>query len=357
MTETAHDLAERLAQNAEAVCRSYLPNGRKTGRYWVVGDVRNAPGRSMYVRLVPSAKGSAGKWTDAATGEHGDLLDIIRESRGLATFKKVADEARRFLALPCPDPEPVKRDDRVSSAPTGSPMAAKRLFAMSQPITGTLAETYLRKRGITALHETGSLRFHPRCYYRPDKQAPTEAWPALIASVTDLEGRQMGAHRTYLAPPVSNAGGLDEDTLGKAPIGTPRRAMGNLLGHAVRFGIAGEVMAAGEGIETILSLRSALPAMPMMAALSSAHLSALRLPGVLRRLYVVRDNDPAGDHAYATLVQRPDASNLEILPLAPMLGDFNDDLRLLGLDALRASVRVQLAPEDVARFMEPLTLP
>ncbi len=36
--------------------------------------------------------------------------------------------------------------------------------------------------------------------------------------------------------------------------------MGDLLGNAVRFGAGNEVTAAGEGIETVLSLRSVLPA-------------------------------------------------------------------------------------------------
>ena len=77
------------------------------------------------------------------------------------------------------------------------------------------------------------LRFHPRCYYRPDEHVPTETWPAMIASVTDLARHQTGAHRTWLDP-----GGFSEATLGKAQIDTPRRAMGDLLGHAVRFGVA-----------------------------------------------------------------------------------------------------------------------
>ena len=83
MSRDAAELAHRLAREAEAVCRHYLSNGRREGRYWLVGDVHNTPGRSMFVRLQQSTKGPAGKWTDAATGEHGDLLDIIRESLGL----------------------------------------------------------------------------------------------------------------------------------------------------------------------------------------------------------------------------------------------------------------------------------
>ena len=76
--------------------------------------------------------------------------------------------------------------------------------------------------------------------------------------------------------------------------------MGHLLGHGVRFGVRDDVMAAGEGIETMLSLRSVLPTLPMVAALSANHLAALLFPPTLRRLYVARDDDPAGDAAMAT---------------------------------------------------------
>ena len=60
----ASELAHRLARNAEAVCRHYLSAGRREGAYWLVGDARNTPGRSMFVRLKETAKGPAGKWTE-----------------------------------------------------------------------------------------------------------------------------------------------------------------------------------------------------------------------------------------------------------------------------------------------------
>ena len=50
MKETAADLARRLADNAEAVCREYLSNGRREGSTWRVGDIENTPGRSLMVR-------------------------------------------------------------------------------------------------------------------------------------------------------------------------------------------------------------------------------------------------------------------------------------------------------------------
>jgi hypothetical protein len=66
MSSHAADLAHRLARNAEAVCRHYLSNGHREGRYWLIGDVTNTPGRSLFVRLSgpDSGKGAAGKWTD-----------------------------------------------------------------------------------------------------------------------------------------------------------------------------------------------------------------------------------------------------------------------------------------------------
>jgi hypothetical protein len=219
---------------------------------------------------------------------------------------------------------------------------------MSQPIPGTLVERYLRNRAITVLSGATSLRFHPHCYYRRhevgDEETRTEIWPAMIAAVTDLSGDLTGVQRTW----------LDPSGLGKAPLPTPRRAMGHLLGHGVRLGhTTGTVcaaMAAGEGIETMLSLRCILTTLPMTAALSSAHLAALQFPPALRRLYIARDLDPAGHGATARLADRAREAGIEALVLSSRLGDFNDDLRRLGIDRLRADVCAQLAPGDFSRF-------
>ena len=344
----AAELSRRLSREVESVCRHYLSSGRREGRYWLVGDTANNPGRSLFVRLYgpDSGKGAAGKWTDAATGDHGDLLDLIGAHCGLSTFRDIADEARAFLNLPRtefrsgdsrPSPTEPNAADRVIAA-------ARRLFAMSRPIIGTAAEAYLRRRGITALRGTSALRFHPACYYR-DESGVTHALPALIASVTDGEGRIMGVHRTWLAPGGS----------GKANVTTPRRAMGALLGHGVRFGFEAEtpadIFGAGEGIETMLALRTLMPSMPMIAGLSAAHLGALTFPRHLRRLYIAADSDGAGRAGTQRLGRRAVEAGIEVLTLRPVLGDFNDDLRRTGLEPLRLCLLRQLAPGDAARFL------
>lgn len=340
MQDHASDLARRLAQQAEAICRHYLSNGRREGRYWLVGDVENSHGRSLYVRLTgaESGKGAAGKWTDAATGAHGDLLDLIAANRRLDSLRDVLDEARSFLSLPRAEPP-----RRELPAPVGSPEAARRLFAMARPISGTLSEAYLSARAITGMRSLSALRHHPHCYYRPGDDEPEttpNAWPVLIASVTDLSGTLTGVHRTWLEPSGRE----------KAPVSTPRRAMGHLLGNGVRFGAAADIMAAGEGIETMLSLRCIMPDMPMIAALSANHLAALELPPTLRRLYLARDDDPAGRHVTKMLADRATKVGIETLPLDSVLGDFNEDLRRISREDFASAVRVQLAPEDAERF-------
>jgi len=196
---SASQLADRLARDAEAVCRHYLSAGRRAGNYWIVGDVANRKGKSLYVHLSGPRRG---RWADAATAQYGDLLDLVRESCGLVEFRDVADEARRFLNEPRVRPVSSTRDDTPNSQPAERPAAerARRLFRMTQPFSGTLADSYLRQRGILRASLHPALRFHPSCYYRDLVSGRTSRYPALIAAVTDQAGTVTGVHRTWLDP-------------------------------------------------------------------------------------------------------------------------------------------------------------
>ena len=185
------------------------------------------------------------------------------------------------------------------------------------------------------------MRFHPTCYYRAHEAAPREKRPALLAAVTDPEGRITGVQRTWLDPLGA----------GKAPIPAPRRALGHLLGNGVRFSAATNVLVAGEGIETVLSLKTVMPTFPMVAALSTSHLAALVLPVTVERLYVACDADAAGGRAFERLANRARVQAIDVRPLRPVLADFNDDLRVLGAAALFEALQVQIAPDDRARFV------
>lgn len=337
---SASELSDRLARDAEAVCRHYLSAGCRAGNYWVVGDVANSKGKSLYVHLTGPR---AGRWADAATAQYGDLLDLVRETCGLIDFRDVADEARRFLNEPRVSPVSSGRDDRLDSQRVERPAVerARRLFQMTKPLAGTLADSYLRQRGILRASLHSSLRFHPSCYYRDLVSGGTSSYPALIAAVTDQAGTVTGVHRTW----------LDPDGDGKARVDDPRRALGGLLGNAVRFRFPVDgpvpVMAAGEGLESMLSLSHIMPGMPVVSALTANHLVAFRPPAGCLRLYVAADADAAGRNGIEGLSRRVQALGILPLVLTPDLGDFNEDLRRLGPDRLIANLRGQLAPEDV----------
>ncbi len=335
MSGPASELSRRLASNAEAVCRFYLPHGRRQGRYWTCGDVDGSPGRSLFVKL--SGDG-CGHWTDAATAQHGDLLDLIGLNKGHRDLRETLAEARHFLNEP--ERIPPRPQSRSKEPQRDTPAAAEKLYSLSRPVPGTLAESYLRSRAITARIDWSCLRFHPACYYRPDPDSPRQSWPALLGVVTDLSGKLTGLQRTWLA----------RDGSGKAPLDDPRRAMGNLLGHAVRFAQPDDVLAAGEGIETVLSLLSLFPALPMAAGLSAAHLSAILFPASLRRLYCLRDNDAAGDFAEERLGDRCREAGIEFRVLKPHGKDLNVDLRAEPVPAVKERMLAQLEPQDRARF-------
>ena len=339
MPEDIAEISARLAACADAVCRHYLPAGRRERHQWRVGDTGNRPGRSLYVRLVgpTSGKGAAGRWRDAATGDCGDLIDLIKATCRLSSTADALNEARRFLGLP------TRKSSGNGSAVHGSERAydpatsIARLLAQSQPISGTLAEAYLRQRGIERCSGHSALRFHPNCPCRDLAAGRFSQRPALLALVTNIAGDVTGLHRTYLSP----------DGCNKADIAAPRRSLGAIGGNGVRFGGVEHICVYGEGIETVLSLKCAVPNLPMVAALSADNLGASTLPATLRRLYIALDRDDAGFRGAGTLSARAKRADVEIIRLIPRGEDFNADLTEHGLASLSRHLATQMAPQDL----------
>jgi hypothetical protein len=88
------------------------------------------------------------------------------------------------------------------------------------------------------------------------------------------------------------------------------------------------------------------PHLPVTACLSAAHLEAFNPPDNISRIYIARDRDDAGRIASDSLCARMASTEIEIVALLPVLHDFNDDLRLLGLTAMQSALRTQLMADD-----------
>ena len=100
--------------------------------------------------------------------------------------------------------------------------------------------------------------------------------------------------------------------------------------------------------ETVLSLKSVRPELPLVSALTANHLAALILPAGLTRLYIARDNGVAGVRAAARLRDRAEAEGVAVCILAPSIEDFNEDLQHFGLARLRRYLDPQFADIPVS---------
>lgn len=326
------DLSADLADRAESFCRQYFPDGLKQGNYWQVGDTSGAKGQSLAIRLQAQGDRKAGAWQDFATGEYGDLIDLLQERLGSVTLKETLREARSFLGeAPCAAvPRDTRNVERPDAASGKRIVRARKLFAAGKPVLGTLAATYLKGRGITRLGP--ALRYHPRVFLRhgTDDADPPQRAPALLAKITDNRGQITGCARFYLDP---STGGL-------AAIENPKRILGQLHGHAIRFwsGTGRNDLIVGEGLENTLSVGTVLPEFDVASCLTATHLGLFIPPPGIKRIWIARDNDETGSVASLRLRNQLESLGIDCGNLVPSMGDFNDDLRAFGKDGLRRSL-------------------
>ena len=342
---TISEIAHSLGSRAEEFCREWLPQGTKSGNYWHCGDHDGGPGRSLAVHLSGPKRG---KWTDyAESGREafGDLLDIIELQENVDKGEAVR-RAKHWLGLPEREPAAERPDRRPSSPGTSSCESARKLWDRGQSIAGTLAEAYLRARGTTEFGP--ALRFHPACFYRDRQDAEPRKLPALLCAITNLEGTVVGVNRIYLDADGNQAEVLD-----------PKKVLGRLNGCAVRFGTPGDVLVVGEGVETMLSIKTALPHMPVDAALTAQHLSMYVPPRRVRSLWVARDAGRPGENAAHEVERRmkSERPDLEVRHLKPRRDDFNTRLRQMGPQRLARRLRELMGPAADAVLPESLDAP
>lgn len=195
--------------------------------------------------------------------------------------------------------------------------AAQRVWDQAKPIVGSIAERYLRNRGITC-ELPPTLRFHPDCAHGPTQTRH----PAMIAKIES--GGACGVHRTFLRPDGSGKAGLK---------GGDKLMLGSARGGSVRMPNLSGPLVVSEGIETALSLCSGLLCAPatVWAALSASGMRSLILPETPGRLTIATDGDAAGREAGQCLADRAHALGwaVSLLP-APEGRDWNDILRKNG---------------------------
>ncbi|MBY6117837.1 toprim domain-containing protein [Mameliella alba] len=205
----------------------------------------------------------------------------------------------------------LKRKETAKAEAAKKSAQAEGLWREAQPITGTIAETYMHEvRGITcALPDT--LRFHPSCWHGPSASRQ----PALVAIVEGSHG--FAVHRTYLR----------RDGSAKAALKPNKMMLGSTRGGGVRLSEGMGSLIVGEGIESTLSafVQFGEPVARAWASLSTSGMRALRLPKQPARLIIAPDGDAAGHAAALSLKNRGRREGWSVSVLAPPPGgDFND---------------------------------
>lgn len=243
-----------------------------------------------------------------------------RDGRLLAHCKKSACDFRDIAAAAGirpgsyspPDPAELARREAERRAEVEKrARLARAVWDEAQPIGGSIAEAYLRHRGITC-PLPATLRFAPSCWHQSAKRLP-----ALVALVEGGDG--FAVHRTWLRL----------DGTGKAPIEPAKAMLGSTQGGAVRLSDGLSRLVVCEGIETALSLSCGLLDGPatLWAALSTSGLRGLRLPARPGRLTIACDGDKAGREAAHALAERAHGLGWQVGILDPGDDrDFNDIL-------------------------------
>jgi hypothetical protein len=145
-------------------------------------------------------------------------------------------------------------------------------------------QRYLLRRGIDAEPDPSVVRFHPGLGYYQDRRR-IGTYPAIIARVSDAQGRPVSLHRIYLTP----AGH-------KAPVESPKKMMvplGPIVGGAIRLYPAGTTLGITEGIETALVIRQRTE-MPVWAGVSAKLLERFQPPPEVEILVIWADLDLSG---------------------------------------------------------------
>lgn len=233
--------------------------------------------------------------------------DDWRDVRHTLMLKGLLREGQGNVDTPSPAVRPTiaaqpADEDRIARA--------RRVWDEGRPVPFTPAAIYLRTRAIPEdMWISGALRFHPRMTSLDDRTRR----PALVAAITDAAGALQGVQVTLLT----------QHGTAKAPLATPRRVIGKLMGGVVRLAEPDQELAIGEGVETMLSASAALR-LPAWAALSAANLSSFEPSANIKRLVVASDPDPAGIAAFDALRARL-SGKIEIVEAAPpgRDGDWN----------------------------------
>lgn len=326
--------------------RTLAPEGKLQYGYWIARNPARADTRPGSFWIIVDRPGKApGAWRDEATGDKGDIVDLVAYLTGgdRAAALKWAKAWLNYETLPASAIQRAEHDQRAKQAEAERRAAEtlaenrKRAFAAfceakQTPFVGTLADRYLQGRGIDVSRlprVPGVLGFLAHGHHTETRTR----WPVMVAGMGDDEGIK-AVHRTFLAA----------DGSGKAPVTPARKIWPSFAGLTMRLWRGASLLAPKEavkqglldtlvlceGVEDGLSIALARPDLRVWAAGSLGNLAHVRLPDCADRVVVAADNDWGKPQAEAQLMKALAALAAQgravYVARSPIGKDFNDCL-------------------------------
>lgn len=341
-------LAAMLDDRADVLARALLPLGRREGPEWV--EARRAQGGLGDGLRVIVAGSRKGFWKHFGTGDHGDMLDLVALTQGLAKRDAVA-WARAYLGIDTPaggsgTPRPptaeeLERRKRRAEADEARRRdklrgAGQALFLSArEKIRGTPVERYLAGRGLGLAPlraQPRALRFHAGCRgYLVDA-----VLPAMLAAISGPGGEFFGVHRTWL---VEEGGRTRKARLEECGSATGKATLGPYAGGCIRLWNGarsdpktGEILpgrrwadlervfrretgdggpprvgpwerrcVVTEGIEDGLAMALAVPEIRVLVAVSLSNMGSMILPAAIDEVTIAGQDDGDNEQAARAL--------------------------------------------------------
>ena len=335
---SAGDLAAMLSQHVDALAVELLPGAKREGHEWKAGSVHGEAGKSLG---IVRRGHKAGRWADFATGEHGDMLDLIAATLYRGDGKAAYAWALQFLGLANDTAAPTRRAERPPADREAASLDAQRSrdkakamwLNASETLSGTPVLAYLAARNIDLAQlrrMPGSLRYAPELWC----QEAGRKLPAMVSAIIGANGQHVATHRTYLEQ-------APDGRWRKATLHNSKKVLGQYRGGTIRLtrGENGRALAEmdeneepaiGEGIETCLSVALAMPRLRVLCAIALSNFGAVMLPAQCRRVVLLVDNDthPATRSALQHAINAHiHAGRTVRLARSPHGNDFNDAMR------------------------------
>jgi putative DNA primase/helicase len=179
----------------------------------------------------------------------------------------------------------VRRQIPVTTTASDGAAYAKKIWKRSSGVRpGDVVDQYLRCRGVGMDIYPPCLRTNARDWHWDAVTSASTPHPAMVAMVTNPDGRHVASHRTFLA----------KDGSGKANVAPPRKVVGRYgQSPTIRLMPPAPTMGIAEGIETAIAAGRSFQ-VPVWSVICANGIETFQPPPECRHLVVFADHDRHG---------------------------------------------------------------